>query len=80
MVRNQQLMNVASKQIKLQRNVVADTELQFDIATKTLLNVLDAYQELTGVQMAEVTARNDLRDAALLYLVSQAQITNWISK
>ncbi|BFU59767.1 MULTISPECIES: TolC family protein [Rodentibacter] len=80
MVRNQQLMNVASKQIKLQRNVVADTELQFDIAAKTLLNVLDSYQELSSVQMAEVTARNDLRDAALLYLVSQAQITNWVSK
>lgn len=77
MVRNQQLVKVASKQVKLQRNVVKDTELQFEIAMKSLLNVLDAYQELTNVQAIEVSARNDFRDAALLYLVSQAKVSAW---
>lgn len=77
MVRNQQLAKVAHKQIGLQKNVVQDTELQFEIATKTLLNVLDAYQELSNVQATEVAARNDFRDAALLYLVSQARISAW---
>lgn len=77
MVRNQQLAKVANKQISLQKNVVADTELQFQIATKSLLNVLDAYQELTSVQATEVAARNDFRNAALLYLVSQARISAW---
>ncbi|HGO5824015.1 TPA: TolC family protein [Mannheimia haemolytica] len=77
MLRNQQLANVAHKQIALQKNVVKDTELQFQIATKSLLNVLDAYQELTSMQATEVTARNDFRDAALLYLVSQARVSTW---
>lgn len=77
MVRNQKLAQVANKQIALQRNVVKDIELQFDIAMKTLLNVLDGYQELTSVQEMEVTARNDFRDAALLYLVSQARVAAW---
>lgn len=77
MVRNQQLAKVAHKQIELQRNVTADTELQFQIATRTLLNVLDSYQALSNVQATEVAARNDFRDAALLYLVSQARVANW---
>lgn len=77
MVRNQQLAKVAHKQIALQRNVVADTELQFQIAMKSLLNVLDAYQELTSVQATEIAARNDFRDAALSYLVSQARVAAW---
>lgn len=77
MIHNQQLAKVANKQIKLQKNVVKDTELQFSIATKTLLNVLDSYQELSNVQTTEVTARNDFRDAALLYLVSQSRVATW---
>lgn len=77
MVRNQQLAKTASKQIALQKNVVKDTELQFQIAMKSLLNVLDAYQELTNVQATEIAARNDFREAALLYLVSQAKVSEW---
>lgn len=77
MVRNQQLAKVAHKQINLQKKVVADTELQFQIAMKSLLNVLDAYQELTSVQATEVAACNDFRDAALSYLVSQARVATW---
>ncbi|WP_260448576.1 TolC family protein [Bibersteinia trehalosi] len=77
MVHNQQLAKVAHKQIALQKNVVTDTELQFQIAVKSLLNVLDAYQELTTVQATEIAARNDFRDAALLYLISQARVSVW---
>lgn len=77
MFRSQKLAKTTQHQIKLQRKVVSDTELQFDIATKSLLNLLDAYQELTSVQTEEVAARNDYRDAALLYLVSQAKVANW---
>lgn len=77
MFRSQKLAKTTQRQIKLQRKVVDDTELQFDIATKSLLNLLDAYQELTSVQAEEVAARNDYRDAALLYLVSQAKVASW---
>lgn len=77
MVRNQQLAKVAHKQVALQKKVVIDSELQFQIAMRSLLNVLDAYQELTNVQATEIAARNDFREAALLYLVSQARVANW---
>lgn len=77
MVRNQQLAKVAHKQVDLQKKVVVDSELQFQIAMKSLLNVLDAYQELTNVQATEIAARNDFRDAALSYLVSQARVASW---
>lgn len=77
MVRNQKLAKVAHKQVDLQKKVVVDTELQFQIAMKSLLNVLDSYQELTTVQATEVSARNDFRDAALTYLVSQARVSAW---
>lgn len=77
MVRNKKLLTLTSKQINLQRTVVRDTEFQFKIAKKTLLNVLDAYQELTNVQIENVTARNDYRDAALLYLVAQSKVAQW---
>ncbi|WP_133543080.1 TolC family protein [Mesocricetibacter intestinalis] len=78
MLRNQQLMAVTKKQIALQRNVVQDNELKFSVADKSLIDLLNSYQELTSVQAAEVTARNDYRDAALVYLISQARITNWV--
>ncbi|WGE90886.1 TolC family protein [Actinobacillus genomosp. 1] len=77
MLRNKSLLTLAAKQIAAQRKVVKDTELQFEIATKSLLNLLDAYQELTQVQATEVAARNNYRDAALLYLVSQAKVAQW---
>lgn len=77
MKRNQQLAKIAHKQIELQKNVVHDTELQFLIAAKSLLNVLDSYKELTVVQATEVEAKNDFREAALLYLVSQARVSAW---
>ncbi|MCX2960729.1 TolC family protein [Rodentibacter caecimuris] len=77
MLRNQQLMTVTRKQIGLQRNVVKDNELQFEVAARSLINLLDSYQDLTSVQITEVTARNDFRDAALLYLASQARISQW---
>lgn len=77
MLRNQQLVNVAQKQIVLQRKVVKDNELQFEIAARSLINLLNSYQELSSVQLTEVTARNDFRDAALSYLASQARIEQW---
>lgn len=77
MFRNQKLLEITRKQIEIQHEVVKDNELQFGVAVRSLINVLDAYKELTAVQIAEVTARNDFRDATLLYLVSQSRITDW---
>ncbi|WP_047977496.1 TolC family protein [Muribacter muris] len=78
MIRNQRLALVAQKQIALQRKVIADNELQFEVAARSLIDLLNSYQELTRVQIDEVTARSDFRDAALAYLTSQARITHWV--
>ncbi|OOF84134.1 transporter [Rodentibacter ratti] len=79
MVRNQRLAEVARKQITLQRKVVKDNELQFEVAAKSLIDLLNSYQELSRVQLDEVAARNDFRDAAMSYLASQSRIANWVS-
>ncbi|MCP2040404.1 outer membrane protein TolC [Neisseria sp. HSC-16F19] len=66
-------------QIAAQQQVVKAYELQFKIARRSLIDVLDSYNELSGVEMTHVTAQNDYRDAALSYLRAQAQIFNWAS-
>lgn len=77
MRRNQELAKITGAQVDLQRKVVHDSELQFRIASKTLLSLLDSYRELTSVQASEIAARNDFREAALSYLVSQARVAAW---
>lgn len=77
MARSEKLAQSTHRQIKMQRKVVEDSESQYGIAMKSLINVLDSYQDLSSMQAEEVAARNDYRDAALLYLASQARIANW---
>ncbi|QRQ83241.1 TolC family protein [Paralysiella testudinis] len=64
-------------QIAAQAEVVKSYELQFKIARRSLIDVLDSYNELASVELAHVVAENDFRDAALTYLRAQAQIASW---
>ena len=64
-------------QIAAQNEVVKSYEMQFKIARRSLIDVLDSYSELAGVELAHVAAENDFRDAALAYLRAQAQIAVW---
>lgn len=77
MFQSRQKMNISQEQILASRKVVNDNEKQFKIARKSLIDVLNAYNELAGVEMAYVTAQNDYRMAALAYLRAQANISNW---
>lgn len=70
-------MEVAQQQIVSQREVVRTYELQYKIARRTLIDVLNAYKELSSIEAAEVDARNNFRDAALAYLVAQARVAAW---
>ncbi|WP_439328153.1 TolC family protein [Lonepinella sp. BR2357] len=72
-----QYLTVSKKQIQSQKNVVEIYEQQYLISRRSLLDVLDAYQSLTSIQVAEASARNDYRDAVLAYLVAQAQVSKW---
>lgn len=78
MFQSQQKMQISQEQIIASRKVVSDNEKQFKIARKSLIDVLNAYNELAGVEMAYVSAQNDYRMAALAYLRAQANISNWV--
>ena len=70
-------MMVAIQQISAQREVVRAYEAQFKIARRSLVDVLDAYLELSNIQIAEVNAYGDFSDAALAYLTAQAAVSEW---
>ncbi|WP_439257987.1 TolC family protein [Lonepinella sp. BR2271] len=72
-----QYLKVSSKQIQSQKHVVDIYEQQYLISRRSLLDVLDAYQSLTSIQVAEASARKDYRDGVLAYLVAQAQVGKW---
>ncbi|MCP1659853.1 adhesin transport system outer membrane protein [Neisseria perflava] len=77
MVQNEQRANITAQHIEAQKDVVKTYELQFRIARRTLTDVLGAYTTLSGIEQDNVTARNDFRDAALQYLITQSQVANW---
>lgn len=77
MFQSQQKMSISKAQISVSRDVVVANEKQFKIARKSLIDVLNAYNELAAVEMAYVTAQNDYRMAVLAYLKAQASIATW---
>ena len=77
MVQSEQRADITAQHISAQKEVVRSYELQFKIARRTLTDVLGAYNELANIEQENVNARNDFRDAALEYLVSQSQVSNW---
>lgn len=77
MAQSEQRIEITSQHIAAQKEVVKSYELQFKIARRTLTDVLSSYNELAGIEQENVNARNDFRDAALEYLVSQSQVANW---
>ncbi|MGX9940826.1 TolC family protein (plasmid) [Acinetobacter pseudolwoffii] len=77
MFQSKQKMEITRQQIAASRDVVIANEKQFKIARKTLVDVLNAYNELSAVEIAYVTAQNDFRMAALAYLRAQGKISTW---
>ncbi len=77
MFQSKQKMDIAHQQITASQEVVIANEKQFKIARKTLVDVLNAYNELSAVEISYVTAHNDFRMAALAYLRAQGKISTW---
>lgn len=69
--------HIAEQQIAAQKKVIKAYELQFKIARRTLIDVLDSYSDLWNIEAELLASRNDFRDAALEYLSSQAAIARW---
>ncbi|WP_245934326.1 TolC family protein [Bergeriella denitrificans] len=77
MVQNEQREKITAEHIRAQKDVVRVYELQFKIARRTLTDVLGAYTTLSGIEQENIAARNDFRDAALEYLVTQSNVGTW---
>lgn len=74
---NRAQLKTLKAQMKESLKVTNFYKLQFEIARKTLLDVLNSERELSDVELAYVTTENDLRLAILDYLYSQGAISNW---
>ncbi|WP_439236598.1 TolC family protein [Lonepinella koalarum] len=70
-------LKVSAQQIQSQRNVVVIYQDQYQISRRSLIDVLDAHQTLSNVQISQAAAKGDYREAVLAYLVAQAQLSNW---
>ncbi len=70
-------INVSGEQIFSAIGVAQAYDLQFKIARKTLIEVLNAYNELTAVELSHATAKNDFRASAMAYLSAQAKLAQW---
>ena len=67
----------AEQQISASRQVVDLYEMQFRIARRSLLDVLNAYAELANVEVSRVVAENDYRNAVASYLDANASLADW---
>lgn len=74
---NSKRLVLTKKQIQSQKKVIESVELQFEIAQRSLVDVLNAHKELTEIQVEEANIKNDYRVAAVNYLVSQANVAKW---
>lgn len=74
---DQARIEVAEAQIHALEQVAVDYEDQFKIATRTLLDVVNAYSELSGIKQLQVEAEYDLMKAKLDYLSATGALTQW---
>lgn len=70
-------IKVIDRQIMALQQVVVDYEDQFKIATRTLLNVVDAYSELATAKQSKVSMQYSLMRAKLDYLAAVGGLTKW---
>ncbi len=73
-------MEVAKQQIGASAKVVELYELQFKVGRRTLIELVNAYQELASVEISQANAENNYRQAFVSYLDSQALLAEWATK
>ena len=77
MAQSQLQAMAAQQQIGASEKVVELYQMQFRIARRSLLDLLNAYAELASVEVSKITAENDYRRAVLSYLDATASINDW---
>ncbi|UJF25345.1 TolC family protein [Suttonella sp. R2A3] len=74
---DQSRIDIADSQIRALKQVTRDYEDQFSIAQRSLLDVVNAYSELAGIEQLKVQATYDLMLAKLDYLSSVGALRIW---
>lgn len=77
MQEDQVRIDIADNQIKTLEQVTQDYEDQFEIAARSLLDVLNSYNELASIEQIRTQAIYDLMKAKLDYLSAAGQIAVW---
>lgn len=80
MVQSEKQEIIAKNYIAEQKKVVSNYEKQFTINRRSLIDLLDAYNELANIQISAVTLKNDFRDSTLSYLSVQAKMSAWMNQ
>lgn len=80
MMKSEEQEAIAKNYILEQKKVVSNYEKQFTINRRSLIDLLDAYNELANIQTSAVTLKNDFRDATLSYLSVQAKMSAWMNQ
>ena len=80
MAQSEKQGNIAKAYIAEQKVVISNYEKQFTINRRTLIDLLDAYNELASIQTSAVILQNDFRDATLNYLSVQAKMSAWMNQ
>lgn len=77
MVQSQNQARISKKHIGVQNKVADNYAEQFKVSRRSLLEVLDAYAELSRTESTYVNARHQFRTSTLAYLLAQAKIASW---
>ncbi|MCW9709762.1 TolC family protein [Avibacterium sp. 21-586] len=72
-------LKTLNKQINSQKEVIEFYKLQFLIAKRTLLELLNAENELLSAQLSKVNSEYQLRHSVLDYLASQGTLRKWVN-
>ncbi|MBE2897017.1 TolC family protein [Pasteurellaceae bacterium HPA106] len=70
-------ISTLTRQVNTQKEVIEFYKMQFSIAKRTLLELLNAENELLSAQLSKVNSEYELRHSILDYLASQGTLTQW---
>lgn len=74
---SQSQLKTLKRQIAASEKVVDFYRLQFDVARRSLLDVLNAEKELSNAELAYSNTQHNLRQSKLDYLYTQGMISAW---
>ncbi|NOL49732.1 TolC family protein [Pelistega europaea] len=77
MLQSQNQANISQRHVTVQTKVANDYAEQFTVSRRTLLEVLDAYADLSRTETTYVNARHEFRTSTLEFLLAQAKIARW---